>query len=91
MPHLSDPMYKNVHFWISDVLESYKEPLPSVIKSDHSAEKIKYQNIDLSAIKTLSVVGVVVGVRNETSASSMPDNFNSANCQEYTRPIVYGK
>ena len=85
----NNTLYKNVQFWIADVLELYKEPLSSNIKPCYKSIKVNQSN-DLSIIKTLTVVGVVVGVRNERSETFASEDLKSTVEQEYNRPIVYG-
>ena len=86
--HPNNTLYKNVQFWIADVLEFYKEPLTSTVNFCHKSTTINQSN-QLSTIKTLTVVGVVVGVRNERSECLASENLNSIDAQEYNRPIVY--
>jgi len=43
----------------------------------------------MSSIKTVTVVGLVVGVRNDKSESSNQNDLETIDAHEYNRPIVY--
>ena len=86
----SNKMYKNVQLWIADVLELYKPSLNSGAEFNCEIEKNKTTNSDLTAmIKTVAIVGVIVGVRNEREELFLPEGFHSDEAQ-CNRPIVYG-
>ena len=72
-------MYKNVQFWIGDVLRIFEDPSNCP---------------DLSVIKTFSVTGVIVGIRNEISEDIHGEKHTIPNHKEgdvSNRPVSYGK
>lgn len=94
--NLTDKLYKNVQFWIGDLLRICKDPPKLNAKCDEDEcgfiyDKTKQTNDVMSSIKTVTVVGVVVGVRNERSESLAQDTLCLTEAQNCNRPIVYGK
>ena len=83
-----DAAYKNVQFWICDVIKMYKLLLGSPVQLSlkNPTEKCDVK----SSIKTLTVIGVVVGVRNEKKENICDDNINELVSTDVNRPIVYG-
>ena len=93
--NLKDKLYKNVQFWIGDLLRICKQPTKLNVNCSEDecsfiCDKNKHKNDVMSSIKTVTVVGVVVGVRNERNEST-EDASCSTEAQTSNRPIVYGK
>lgn len=78
---------KNRKFWIADLLKLYHEQEQFDNETKTCSKTNTASNI-ISRIKTLSVVGVVVGLRNERN--EMLD-MRSIEGYERNRPVVYGK
>ena len=78
---------KNRKFWIADLLKLYHEQ-EQFDKETIACSKTNTASNIISRIKTLSVVGVVVGLRNERH--EMLD-MRSTEEYERNRPVVYGK
>ena len=77
---------KNRKFWIADLLKLYHEQEQFDNETKTCSKTSTASNI--SRIKTLSVVGVVVGLRNERH--EMLD-MRFIEGYERNRPVVYGK
>ena len=89
-----DKLYKNVQFWIGDILRIFQEPSKNDSKNKHECDvipEIADQKFDWSSIKTFTVIGVVVGVRNEKTDPLQTDGFCAIEAENSNRPIVYGK
>lgn len=91
---LTDKLYKNVQFWIGDLLRICKEPPKLNASCDENecgliCDKSKQKNDVMSSIKTVTIVGVVVGVRNERNELLNQDILCSTEAQNSNRPIVY--
>ena len=92
---LKDKLYKNVQYWIGDLLRIYKDP-PKHINCDeyevgYSFEKAKPTKDLMSLMKSVTVVGVVVSVRNERNEPLTKDTSHISEAKICNRPIVYGK
>ena len=78
---------KNRKFWIADLLKLYNEQEQFDNETKTYSKTNAASNI-ISRIKTLSVVGVVVGLRNEKHEKL---DMRSTDGYESNRPVVYGK
>ena len=88
----NDIVLKNIKFWIADILKLFQEPLSVITKTEASSKETFCVKDDVtSRIKTLSIVGVVVGLRNEKNDCCTEENDSSIDTLEINRPIVYGK
>ena len=87
----NDIVLKNIKFWIADLLKLFVHSANPIAETE-AGTKETCSNVDIiSRIKTLSVVGVVVGVRNEKKYCWTENDNSSADFPETNRPIVYGK
>lgn len=87
-----DRLYKNVQFWISDLLQIYKESKKCNENDSESAVRrdIPEKIVDVtSLIKTVTVVGIVVGVRNEKNGPLTQNNLCSTDIKNPNRPTAY--
>ena len=78
---------KNRKFWIADLLKLYHEQ-EQFDNETKTYSKTNTASSIISRIKTLSVVGVVVGLRNEKHEEL---DMRSIDGYESNRPVVYGK
>ena len=83
----TDITLKNVKFWIADLLKLFQEQTQPDSETENGS-KVKTKTDIISRIKPLSVVGVIVNIRNEKKDFL---TNNSSNADESNRPIVYGK
>ena len=89
-----DKLYKNVQFWIGDILRIFEEPPKNDSKNKDGGDvipEISDKKFDWSSVKTFTVIGVVVGVRNEKTDPLQKDAFCAIEAENSNRPIVYGK
>ena len=89
----NNKLYKNVQFWIGDILRIF-EPPKNISKNKHDGNaisEIPCHKFDWSLVKTFTVIGVVVGVRNEKTDSLPLDTMCAIEAETSNRPIVYGK
>ena len=82
-------LQKNRRFWIADLLKLFDvSEQPS--NGTENGSKIQNAGNNISSrIKTLSVVGVIVDLRNEKN--DCLSNNSSTEGSQRNRPIVYGK
>ena len=91
---INNKLYKNVQFWIGDILRIFQEPPNNDSKNKLECDvisEIPCHKFDWSLVKTFTVIGVVVGVRNEKTDSLRMDTMCAIEAETSNRPIVYGK